>query len=81
MQKVAIARALLNTPMLLILDEPTTGLAPRSKREVQTFSILKKSATGQISGGAFVLFIRIVYTSEQLFSFSFVRLIVINIVC
>jgi ABC-type multidrug transport system ATPase subunit len=54
MQKVAIARAILNTPMLLILDEPTTGLAPRSKREVQTFSILKKSAAGQNSGGAFV---------------------------
>src|SRR5256885_12984178 len=36
-QKVAIGRAFLTAPMLLLLYQPTTGLDIRSKRKVQTF--------------------------------------------
>jgi ABC-2 type transport system ATP-binding protein len=36
-QKIAVARSFLTAPNLMLLDEPTTGLDPRSKRDVQSF--------------------------------------------
>ena len=36
-QKVAVARSFLTSPVMMLLDEPTTGLDPRSRRDVQRF--------------------------------------------
>ncbi len=45
-QKVAITRALLTSPSLILMDEPTTGLDPRSKQDVQRFVRELRSAHG-----------------------------------
>jgi zinc transport system ATP-binding protein len=45
LQKVLIARALLGNPELLVLDEPSTGLDPKSQDEI--YALLKRLNTEQ----------------------------------
>jgi ABC-2 type transport system ATP-binding protein len=60
-QKVGLALSLVNDPMLLFLDEPTTGLDPQARRAVwQVISNLKKA------GRSIVLTTHYLEEAEQL---------------
>ena len=46
-QRLALARAIVNRPRLLILDEPTNGLDPRGRRSIHDL-LLALAAEGQV---------------------------------
>jgi len=63
-QKVSIARAFITTPQLLLLDEPTTGLDPRAKKEVQALIFEVK----EIYGTTILLTTHDMFEAEELCS-------------
>jgi ABC-2 type transport system ATP-binding protein len=61
-QKLALGIALINTPTILLLDEPTTGLDPNARREV--WEILYKLKNG--SGTSMILTTHYMEEAEKL---------------
>jgi ABC-2 type transport system ATP-binding protein len=61
-QRLAIGIALINTPAILLLDEPTTGLDPNARREI--WDILHKLKEG--SGTSMILTTHYMEEAEKL---------------
>jgi ABC-2 type transport system ATP-binding protein len=61
-QRLAIGIALINTPSILLLDEPTTGLDPNARREI--WDILQKLK--KVSGTSMILTTHYMEEAEKL---------------